>query len=97
MLKISLTALVTAAVCFAITAATGFARGGARQYNLKIGDRAVFKSDDFQCQALSKSQVACGGLSIPNSLQVYYSPTQLAVVKFGKSLQKGTLVYQGKR
>jgi hypothetical protein len=34
---------------------------------------------------------------IPSSLQVYYSPKQLAVVRFGKTLKKGTLVFQARR
>jgi len=36
-------AAATAAVCFTITATTGFASATGRQYNLKAGDRAVFK------------------------------------------------------
>jgi hypothetical protein len=97
MLKISVTALATAAVCIALTAASGFARGSGRSYNLKVGDRVVFKAVDFQCQPLSKSEIACGSLTIPSSLQVYYSPKQLAVVRFGKTLKKGTLVFQARR
>jgi hypothetical protein len=99
MLKVSLTALVTAAVCFAVAAAAGFARTGARSYTLKAGDRAVFPSANFQCQALSKTQIACGPLTgLPNSVNVYYTKTQLAVIRYGKTLTaKGTLLYQIKR
>jgi hypothetical protein len=99
MLKVSLTALATAVLCFAIAAATGFARAGARSYTLKVGDRAVFSPVNFQCQALSKTQVACGSLTkITSSVNVYYSRTQVAVVRYGKTLNaKGTLLFQSTR
>jgi hypothetical protein len=96
-MKTLLTIVVTAAVCFGITAAAGLARTSAgRQYTLEVGDRSVFKPGNLQCQALAKSQVVCGGLKVTNSVAVYYSPTQLAVVRVS-SQQKGTLLYQVKR
>jgi hypothetical protein len=79
MLKTTLTVLVTAAVC----AATGVAATATRVFNMKVGDFAAIKSIDFHCQVLTKAEVACGGYKIPNSVQVYYSPTQVAVVRFG--------------
>ena len=93
-----LTALITAAVCFAVTAAAGFARADAHSYSLKVGDRAVFAPINFQCQALSKTQAACGPLrKLANSVNVYYTATQLAVVRYGNSTAKGVLLYQAKR
>jgi hypothetical protein len=96
-LKIALTAVVTAAASFAIAAGTGLARTGAHSYTLHPGDRAVVPGLDFQCQAVSKVEAACGSLKITNSTQVYYSPKQLAVVKFGSTLKKGTILLQVNR
>jgi hypothetical protein len=79
MLKLILTALVTAAVCAA--AALGAVQ--THVFNLQVGDFAAIKSADFHCQVLTKAEVACGGYQIPNSVQVYYSPSSLQVVKFG--------------
>jgi hypothetical protein len=97
MLKIALTAVVTAAASFALAAGTGLARMGGHRYSLKVGDRATFPGLDFQCQAVSKVEAACGSIKIPNSTQVYYSPKQLAVVKFGSTLKKGTILLQVNR
>lgn len=92
-----LTVVVTAAVCFGISAAAGLARTDAgRQYNLKVGDRSVFKPDDLQCQILSKAQAVCASLKVASSIAVYYTPKQLAVVKVA-SRKKGTLLFQTKR
>jgi hypothetical protein len=96
MRRIVLTAVVTAAVCFGIAAATGLA-AKARVLNMKVGDIASFKSDNFHCQALTKSQVACGADVKPGSVQVYYAPHQLEVIKFGKTLKKGTILLNIKR
>jgi hypothetical protein len=79
MLKTILTVLVTAAVC----AGVGAAATTAHVFDLHVGDFAAIKSIDFHCQVLTKAEVACGGYQIPNSIQVYYSPTEVAVVKFG--------------
>jgi hypothetical protein len=96
-MKTLLTIVVTAVVCFGITAAAGLARTSAgHQYNLKVGDRSVFTPGNLQCQVLAKNQAVCGGLKVTNSVVVYYSPTQLAVVKV-TSQKKGTLLYQVKR
>jgi hypothetical protein len=91
------TALLTAAACLAITAATGFARPAGHQYNLKVGDRSVFTSDNLQCQVLTKAQVVCGALKVTNGIHVYYSPTQIEIVKIGASAAKGTVLFNVKR
>ena len=79
MLKTSLTVLVTAAACFGIAAATGFASSdsSARTINLKVGDTIVQASNNFHCVVLSKKQIACGGKTLAGQVSVYYSPTQL--------------------
>ena len=83
-------------MCFTITAATGFASATGHQYNLKVGDRSVFKPGNLQCQVLTKGQAVCGGLNPTSGVAVYYSPTQLAVVKI-TSQKKGTILLQVKR
>jgi hypothetical protein len=95
MLKIGLTAAVTAACCFAIAAATGF--GAPPVLNLTLRGIITLKSDNFHCQALTTTQVACGANALGNSTQVYFSPHALAVVKFDKTGTKGTIVFNAKR
>lgn len=97
MLRIGLTALGTAVACFTIVATTGLAAGAGKQYNLKVGDIAAFPADNFHCQAVAKTQVACGAKVAPGSVQVYYAPHQLEVVQFGKTLSKGTVLLNVKR
>jgi len=96
-MKTLLTIVATAAVCFGVTAATGLAHSfSGHQYNLKVGDRSVFKPGNLQCQVLAKTQVVCAALKVTDAVAVYYTPTQLAVVKV-TSQKKGTLLYQSKR
>jgi hypothetical protein len=97
MLKIVVTAVVTAVACFAIAATTGLGAGNAKVLTMNIGDIASFPSDNFHCQALSKTQVACGAKVAPGTVQVYYAPHQLEVIKFGKSIKKGTILLNIKR
>jgi hypothetical protein len=97
MLKIVLTAVVTAVACFAIAVTTGLGAGTAKVLTMNIGDIASFPSDNFHCQALSKTQVACGAKVAPGTVQVYYAPHQLEVIKFGKSIKKGTILLNIKR
>jgi hypothetical protein len=100
MLKTSLTVLVTAAVCFGIAAASGFAssdRSSGRTINLKVGDTVIQASNNFHCQVLSKTQIACGGKKLAGQVSVYYSPTQLNVVKFNKAGTKATSIFGMKR
>jgi hypothetical protein len=96
MLKLALTALATAAACFAIAAATGLG-ASPKVLTMQIGDIASFPSDNFHCQALTKAQVACGAKVAPGSVQVYYGRHQLEVIQFGKSLKKGTILLNVKR
>ena len=99
MLKTSLTVLVTTAVCFGIAAASGFASSdrSARTINLKVGDTVIQASNNFHCQVLSKKQIACGGKTLAGQVSVYYSPTQLNVVKFNKAGTKATSIFGIKR
>ena len=100
MLKTSLTVLVTAALCFGIAAATGFASGsnaGARTINLKVGDTIIQASNNFHCQVLAKTQIACGGKALAGQVSVYYTPKQLDVVKFPKTGNKATVLFAIKR
>ena len=97
MLRIGLTAVVTAALCFTITVATGLAGGADRVINLKIGDIAAYTPDNFHCQVVAKNQVGCGAKITPGSVQVYYAPHQLEVIKFGATLKKGTILLNVKR
>ena len=100
MLKIGLTALVTATLCFGLVAATGFAsqqssqRQQARVINLKVQDRLSLKSNNFQCLVLTKKQVACGRNKLPNQVHVYFDPTQLQVVRFNKAGTSATVLFK---
>jgi hypothetical protein len=97
MLKLALTALVTAAVTIAAVAATGLGAGVPPAVNMKINQVIYLKSDNFHCQAISKAQVACGANTLPNSVQVYFAPHQVAVLKFDKTGKKASLLYGVKR
>ena len=99
MLKTSLTVLVTATICFAIAAASGFASGSrsAKVVNLKVGDTVIQASNNFHCVVLSKKQIACGGKKLAGQLSVYYSPTQVNVVRFNKAGTKATVLFGVRR
>ncbi len=99
MLKTSLTVLVTATLCFAIAAATGLASGSrsAKTVNLKVGDTVIQASNNFHCVVLSKSQIACGGKQLAGQVSVYYSKTQLNVVRFPKTGNKATVLFAVRR
>jgi hypothetical protein len=97
MLKIGLTAAITAACCFAIAAATGFGAAAPKVLTMKLGEIITFPSDNFHCEALTATQVACGANALPNSTQVYFATHALAVIKFDKTGKKGTVVYNAKR
>ncbi len=96
MFKLGLTAALTAAVCFSIVAATGLGAGKAKVITIKVGDIATLPSDNFHCQVITKTQVACGAKVAPNSIQVYYAPHQLEVLQF-KSPTKATVLLNIKR
>jgi len=93
MLKTTLTVLVTATVCFAIAAATGFAAGSGRVLNLKVGDTVIQSSNNFHCQVLSKTQVACGGKTLKGAISVYYAPHQVNVVRFNAAGTNATVLF----
>jgi hypothetical protein len=97
MLKTSLTVLVTAAVCFAVAASTGLASGAGRVFNLKVGDAVIQAPNNFHCVVIAKTQIACGGKTLPNSVSVYYGPHQLNVVKFNAKGTKATVLFSIKR
>ena len=97
MMKIGLTAALTASCCFAIAAATGFGAAAPPVLNMKLHEIITLKSDNFHCQALTKTQVACGAKVAPNSVQVYYAPKALEVVQFGKTTTKAAVLLNIKR
>ena len=96
MFKIGLTAVVTAALCFGIVAATGLARPDARIISMKTGDIFRFQNN-LQCQTLSKTQVACGAKKLPNSVAVYFDAKQVNVVRFNKAGTNATVLFKIKR
>ena len=97
MLKTTLTVLVTAAVCFAIAATTGFAAQSGRTIKMRAGDLITLQTANVGCRALDKTTVACGENKIPNSVAAYLNPKQLNVVKFNAAGTKATVIFKIKR
>jgi hypothetical protein len=97
MLKIGLTAVSTAACCFAIAAATGFGAAAPIVLKMKLHEIISLKSDNFHCQALTTTQVACGANALADSTQVYFATHALAVVKFDKTGKTGTILFKTNR
>ncbi len=97
MLKTSLTVLVTATVCFAIAATTGFASQARRVIQLKPTDVVVLKTGNIQCQALNKTTLACGQNKLAGATHVYFTPHQLNVVKFNAKGTKYSVLWSVKR
>jgi hypothetical protein len=97
MLKLGLTALAAAAAAVAAVAATGFGASAPPALNMKLNQVIFLKSDNFHCQALTKTQVACGANRLPNSIQVYFAPHQVVVLKFDKTGKKAQTIYASKR
>jgi hypothetical protein len=64
---------------------------------MKLHQVIFLKSDNFHCQALTKTQVACGANTLPNSIQVYFAPHQVAVLQFDKTGKKAKAVFAAKR
>ena len=64
---------------------------------MKLNQVIYLQSNNFHCQALTKTQVACGANSLPNSVQVYFTPHQLVVLKFDKTGKKAKPIYAVKR
>lgn len=96
MFKLGLTAAVTAAVCFSVAAATGLGAGKPKVIAIKVGDITTLPSDNFHCQVITKTQVACGAKVTPGSVQVYFAPHQLEVLQF-KSATKANVLLNIKR
>ena len=96
MLKICLITLATGALWFAFSAVTGLGASPA-VVNMSVNEIASFPSDNFHCQALSPTEVACGAKVAPGTVQVYYAPHQLEVVQFGKTLAKGVILLNLRR
>jgi hypothetical protein len=97
MFKVALTAAATAAVCFAIAAATGLGAAAPKVVNLKLNEIVSLKSGNFHCQVLAKTQIACGANTLKNAVQVYFTPHALGVIKFNAAGTKGSLLYSVKR
>jgi hypothetical protein len=97
MFKLGLTALVTAAACFAIAAATGFGAAVLKPLTLHVRQAVDFKAGNFHCQVLTANQVVCGADALKNSVQVYFQPHLVAVIKFNKTGTKFTQLYAAKR
>ena len=93
MLKPAVTALLAAGVY----AASGLGASAPPALNMKVNQVIYLNSDNFHCQALTKSQVACGANTLPNSIQVYFTPHQVVVLKFDKAGKKAKAIYATKR
>ena len=61
--------------------------------NLKVGDVVIQSSNNFHCQVSSKTQIACGGKTLKNSISVYYSPHQVNVVRFNAAGTGATVLF----
>jgi hypothetical protein len=98
MLNVCLIALVTGALWFALSAVTGFG-ASPNVVTMTVGQIASFPSDNFHGQAVSATQVACGAKVAPGTVQVqvYYTTHQLEVIKFGKTLARGTILLNVRR
>jgi hypothetical protein len=97
MLKLALTAMLTAATTVAALAAGGLGASAPPALNMKLDQVIYLKSDNFHCQALTKSQVACGANTLPNSIQVYFTPHQMVVLQLDRSGKKAKAIYATKR
>ena len=97
MFKLGLTVLLTAAACFAIAAATGFGAAAPAPLTLHVKQAVDFKPGNFHCEALTGTEVVCGADTLKNSVQVYFQPHVLAVVKFNKTGTKVTQLYAVRR
>ena len=98
MLKTSMTVLVTAAVCFAVAATTGFAAQAKRVIKLVPGgDVVILQNGNVQCQALDKTTLACGANKLPGAVHVYFSPHQVNVIKFNAAGTKYSVLWSAKR
>jgi hypothetical protein len=97
LLKIAPIALTTAAACVGIAAATGLGAAAPPALNMKVRQVIYLKSGNFHCQALTRTEIACGANSIPGSVQVYFTPHEVAVLKFTKTGKNAKIIYATKR
>jgi len=97
MLKIACTAVVTAAITVTVVATTGLAATKPKVIYMKVHNIVALKSDNFQCQAITKIEVACGANTLPNSVQTYYAPHEIAVVKFNNTGKAANVLLHVKR
>ena len=97
MFKLGLTALLTAAVCVAVAAATGLGASSVKVIVMQKGPIYANLPGNFHCQLLTKTEEACGANAIKSSIQVYYGPHTLAVIKFDKTGKKFTQLFGIKR
>ena len=98
MLKTTLTVLVTAAACFGIAAATGFASSdkSARTINLKVGDTDRPGVEQLPLPgALEEADRVRRRRTLAGAVSVYYSPHQLNVVQFNEAGNKGDGAVRG--
>ena len=93
MLKLTLTTLLAAGVF----AASSLGASAPPALNMKLNQVIYLQSNNFHCQALTKTQVACGANTLPNSVQVYFTPHQLVVLRFDKTGKKAKPIYAVKR
>ena len=92
-----LTVALTAACCVGLAAAAGLGAVALKVVTLQVGEIASFPSDNFHCQAVTRTQIACGAKLAPNSVEVYYAPHQLEVLRFTSSLSKALVLLNVKR
>jgi hypothetical protein len=97
MLKTTLTVFVTATVCFAVAATTVFAAGEGRVFKFQVGDVATLPSANIQCQALSKTRIACSEKKLANAVRVYFDPHEVTVIKFNAAGTKYSILWQSRR
>ncbi len=97
MLKLALTAVLAAAATVAALAATGLGASRPAPLAMKINQVIYLNSNNFHCQALTKTQVACGANTLSSSIQVYFTPHQVVVIKFDKNGKNPKAVYAAKR
>ena len=96
-MKIALTAAVTALVCFAVASATGLGAASPTVLKVKPHEIVELLSDNFHCEVLTTTEVACGANSLPNSVQVYFTPHAVALLKLNKTGTKGGVIANIKR
>jgi hypothetical protein len=89
--------VVTALLAAGMYAATAVGASAPPALNMKLHQVIYLPSNNFHCQALTKTQVACGANKLPNSIQVYFTPHQVVVLKFNSSGKKAKAIYAAKR